>query len=166
MSGRLTERPLVFGLALALVVLVLDQVTKILALETLFTDGSIIQVTGFFNLVAVWNPGVSFGLFASASASEYMPYLLSGFALVVVVFLLFWLRKAETSALVIGLAMVIGGALGNVIDRLRFGAVIDFVDWHVGGYHWPAFNIADAGITLGVALLLLDGFTSKPNDGE
>ena len=164
MSGRLTERPLVFGLALALVVLVLDQVTKILALETLFTDGSIIQVTGFFNLVAVWNSGVSFGLFASAS--EYMPYLLSGFALVVVVFLLFWLRKAETSALVIGLAMVIGGTLGNVIDRLRFGAVIDFVDWHVGGYHWPAFNIADAGITLGVALLLLDGFTSKPNDGE
>ena len=85
------------------------------------------------------------------------PWLLSGLALAVVIGLLFWLRRSEHAMMAIGLGLVIGGALGNVIDRVRYGAVVDFLDFHLAGWHWPAFNLADAGICVGAGLIVVDG---------
>jgi signal peptidase II len=143
------------GLAIALALLVADQLTKWVALEVLDLTARPITVTPFFNLVMVWNRGVSFGMFNSAGALA--PWILSGLALAVVVALLLWLRRADHWLAGLGLGLVVGGALGNVIDRVRFGAVVDFLDFHLAGYHWPAFNLADAGICVGAGLLLADG---------
>lgn len=142
------------GLALAALTIVLDQLTKVWAIAELWDPPRFFEVTGFFNLVMVWNRGVSFGMFSNDSAIG--PYILSTLAVGIAVFLFFWLRKAENRLVAAALGLVIGGALGNVIDRLRFGAVADFLDFHVAGYHWPAFNIADSAITVGVALLVFD----------
>jgi signal peptidase II len=87
-------------------------------------------------------------------------------ALGIVVFLLSWLRRADRAFLAFAIGMVIGGALGNVIDRLRFGAVADFLDFHVLGYHWPAFNVADTGISVGVALIVIDGLFGRHEIGK
>ena len=144
------------GGLLALLVVLADQVTKEWALATLFRDGAVVEVTPFFNLVAVWNRGVSFGLMASDDPMT--PFYLSGFAVAVVVGLVVWLARASTPLLRISLGLIIGGAIGNVIDRLRYNAVVDFIDWHAFGYHWPAFNLADSAISVGVVFLLFDSF--------
>ncbi|MEZ5935539.1 MAG: signal peptidase II [Alphaproteobacteria bacterium] len=146
------------GLFIALLVIVLDQITKWIALTGVGFGADPIAVTSFFNLVLVWNRGVSFGMFNEAGAAG--PWILSGLAIVVVLGLLYWLRQAEARLTVTALGLVIGGALGNVIDRFRFGAVVDFLDVHIAGYHWPAFNVADAAICVGAGLLLLDGLLS------
>jgi signal peptidase II len=143
------------GLAVALVLLGLDQLTKWAALDLLDLEARPIAVTPFFNLVMVWNRGVSFGMLNSLGALA--PWLLAGLALAVVIGLLFWLRRSDNVVLATGLGLVIGGALGNVVDRARYGAVVDFLDFHIAGWHWPAFNLADAGICVGAGLILLDG---------
>lgn len=143
------------GLAVAFLVLGLDQLTKWVALDLLDLTGRPITMTPFFNLVMVWNRGVSFGMLNGIGALA--PWLLPGLAVGVVIVLLFWLRRSEHALMAVGLGMVIGGALGNVIDRLRYGAVVDFLDFHLAGYHWPAFNVADAGICVGAGLILVDG---------
>ena len=149
-------RPVVpLGLAVALAVLVADQATKWAVLSLLDLEARPIEVTPFFNLVLVWNRGVSFGMFSGYTA--YMPWLLTGVALLVVAFLLAWLRRAPGTLAATALGLVIGGALGNVVDRVRYGAVVDFLDFHVAGYHWPAFNGADSAICVGAGLLLLSG---------
>ena len=135
-----------------------DQLIKWAALEWFDFASHPVTVTPFFNLVLVWNRGVSFGMFSQAGAGA--PWILSGLALAVVLGLLYWLRQAETRLIMVGLALVIGGALGNVIDRIRFGAVVDFLDFYIGDYHWPAFNTADSAIFIGAGLLLLDGLLS------
>lgn len=146
------------GLLVALIVVVLDQLTKAIVLG-LFEGGQGIAVTPFFNLVLVWNRGVSFGMFNSGGA--FAPWLLSGLALAVVVGLGAWLRSTDQRLTAFGLGLVIGGALGNVVDRVRFGAVVDFLDFHLAGYHWPAFNVADAGICVGAALMVADGLLTR-----
>jgi signal peptidase II len=147
------DRPMLrLGLVVAGLVILLDQLSK-LAILTLLDHA--VAVTPFLNLVVVWNRGVSFGMFASAGA--LMPWLLSGLALAVVVALGFWLRCVEHPLIGAALGLIMGGALGNVIDRARFGAVVDFLDFHALGYHWPAFNVADSAICIGAALLLVDG---------
>ena len=95
-----------------------------------------------------------------------MPWILAGMALAVSLVLAIWLARSETKALMYGLGLIIGGAVGNVVDRVRFGAVIDFVDAHIAGYHWPAFNLADSAITIGVILLLLDGFVGNRSEPD
>jgi signal peptidase II len=140
------------GLWVAAVVVVLDQLAKWAILNWL-DQGT--ALTPFLNLVMVWNRGVSFGMFNSSGALA--PWILSGLALVVVVALLSWLRRVEHPLTGCGLGLIVGGAVGNVIDRLRFGAVIDFLDFHALGWHWPAFNVADSAICIGAALLLVDG---------
>jgi signal peptidase II len=144
------------GLGIALVTVVLDQLTKWIALTTLEEP---IVVTPFFNLVLVWNRGVSFGMFNSGGA--FAPWLLSGLALAVVIGLGVWLRRTDQLLTGLGLGLVIGGAVANVIDRIRFGAVVDFLDFHLAGYHWPAFNVADAAICVGAALMLADGLLTR-----
>jgi signal peptidase II len=151
-------RALRTGLLLAFLVIVVDQLTKWVVLGPLDLANSTIAVTSFFNLVLVWNRGVSFGMFNDAGATG--PWILTILALAVVVGLLYWLRQAESRVTLTGLGLVIGGALGNVIDRLRFGAVVDFLDVHMAGYHWPAFNVADAAICVGAGLLLIDSLLS------
>ncbi len=146
------------GLLLALLVITLDQLTKWLVLEPLDLANNPITVTSFFNMVLVWNRGVSFGMFSETGSSG--PWILTGLAIAVVLGLLYWLRQAEGWVVLTGLGLVIGGALGNVIDRIRFGAVVDFLDFHIAGYHWPAFNVADAAICVGAGLLLIDGLLS------
>ena len=141
------------GLAIALAALVLDQALKAAMLGLLPEPGMVREVTGFFNLVHVRNTGVSFGMLQSGS--DLGPWLLSGFALAVCGALGVWLARTDSRLLAAALGLTIGGALGNVIDRLRFGAVFDFVDLHAFGWHWPAFNLADSAITVGVAGLLL-----------
>ncbi len=146
------------GLLLAFVVLVLDQLTKWIVLEPLDLANNPFAVTSFFNMVLVWNRGVSFGMFSEAGATG--PWILTGLAFAVVIGLIYWLRQAEGWPTLTGLGLVIGGALGNVIDRIRFGAVVDFLDFHIAHYHWPAFNIADAAICVGAGLLLIAGLLS------
>lgn len=131
-----------------------DQLTKWVILEHVMAPPRIIEVTSFFNLVLVWNNGVSFGLFNTDS--PYNQWVLSALAILICGGLLLWMRKETDRFVVVALACIIGGALGNVVDRLRFGAVTDFLDFHAGGYHWPAFNIADAGVVIGAMLLVFD----------
>jgi signal peptidase II len=150
------------GLSVGATVVVLDQLTKWLIRDVVLDTARYIEVTGFFNIVEVWNRGVSFGLFASDS--PWTPYLLSALAIAISIVLIVWLRKAETTFLALALGFVIGGAIGNVFDRFIWGRVYDFLDFHAAGYHWPAFNVADAAISVGVALILLDGFIAKRGD--
>jgi len=136
-------------------------------LEHVMQPPRIIPVAPFFNLVAGWNRGVSFGMFNSETAVAGVFIALAG---LIVVLLSVWLFRAERTPIALALGLVIGGALGNVIDRIRFGAVFDFLDFHVFGRHWPAFNVADAAISLGAAFLLLDalfeGGHSPRNKGD
>ena len=145
------------GLPIAAVVIVLDQWVKHHILDYFLPGGPgallRVELVPMVDLVLVWNKGVSFGMFSNVS--PVAPYALSAIALAISVALAVWLSRTFHRPTAIALGMVIGGALGNVIDRLRFGAVVDYIDFHVGDWHWPAFNVADASITIGVATLLL-----------
>lgn len=142
------------GIVIALSVIVLDQLSKYLMLNVVMVPPRVIEVSSFFNFVYVWNRGISFGMFNGDS--PWNRWVLPAVALVVVGFLFSWLRKARHPLLITALGLVIGGAFGNVIDRALHGAVFDFLDAHAYGYHWPAFNIADSAITVGVCLLIVD----------
>lgn len=111
-----------------------------------------VPIMPYFNLSMVWNQGVSFGMFQDLGI-----WPLTIMALVIVLFLMRWIQTSNSRFEAMSLGMIVGGAIGNVIDRLRFGAVADFFDVYVGTYHWPAFNIADSAITIGVVLLLIHG---------
>lgn len=156
------------GLLVAALVILLDQISKIGLMRYFGLTGpeertSGFPVTGFFDIVGVWNKGVSFSLFSNHDGSG--AWILSLVALVITGAMLVWLWRAHGLRLVIGLGMVIGGALGNVIDRVRFGAVFDFLFFYYQQYSWPAFNLADAGISLGVGLLLIDSLLDSRRKG-
>ena len=157
-GGGLSPRGL--GVLLAVAALVLDRLSKWWILTVLMAPPKPVVLAPFFNIVLVFNRGVSFGMFGAAP--DWMPLLLLGFAAAVAGGLGFWLMRARNRWLGAGLGLVIGGAIGNGIDRVRLGAVVDFLDVHAAGYHWPAFNIADSAITVGVLLLLLDTLKSRP----
>ena len=161
------RRIVVRALAIALVVFVADQATKWWLLSAMLKRTPyerIVEVTSFFNIVLVWNRGVSFGMFNNDAGMNALVFSL--LAAVIVGALLWWLARVKEPVVGIGIGLVVGGAVGNVVDRLWHGAVVDFLDFHVGGWHWPAFNIADAAICVGVALMVLDGlFARKHSDG-
>lgn len=144
-----------FGLVIAVFVIAVDQATKLAAVAALWDPPRIVEVFGFFNLVPVENRGVSFGLLQGSG--DLGRWLIAALSIVISIALGIWLRRQVLRLPAVGIALIIGGALGNLIDRLRQGWVIDFIDLHAGTWHWPAFNIADAGITVGVVLLLIDG---------
>ncbi|MCE2969148.1 MAG: signal peptidase II [Burkholderiales bacterium] len=141
-------------LALAIVVILADQATKIV-IERLFNYGDVRPVTSFFNLVLVYNKGAAFSFLAGASGwqDEFLTVVGIG-ASVFIVYLL--ARHGHQKLFSLALALILGGALGNVIDRVAYGHVIDFLDFHWRGWHWPAFNLADSAIVTGAALLILD----------
>ena len=143
------------GLSLAALVIVLDQLLKWWITAVVMDPPREIEVTGFFNLVMAWNRGISFSLFRSDWGAG--PYLWSGLAVAVAVGLAWWLGRVHHRLTATALGLVIGGALGNAIDRLRLGAVADFLDFHWQGYHWPAFNLADSAISVGIVLLVVPG---------
>lgn len=158
------------GLAIAVVTLVLDQISKwwILSVFNLPSRG-VVEVLPFFNLAMVWNRGVSFGLMAADG--DLGRWLLVGLTVAISVGVLVWLRRAADVLTVLGLGLILGGAIGNIIDRIAYGAVADFVQLHAFGYSFYVFNVADAGITIGVALLLWDAILSgkdgvTPREGE
>lgn len=142
------------GLMVSAGVLVIDQISKWWILSTVMQPPRVIPILPFFNLVLGWNRGVSFGLFDSDSPVN--DWLLPLVALVITGGLAVWLWRAERLRIAAGIGLIIGGALGNLVDRLRFGAVADFIDLHAWGHHWPAFNVADSGITIGAVVLILD----------
>jgi len=147
----------ILWLLLSVAVLLLDQLSKFWASAALnYADP--VAVLPFFNLTLLHNPGAAFSFLADASG--WQRWFFTVLALAIAVVLVVWmsrLRREETWTAA-ALALVIGGALGNMIDRLLYGYVVDFLDFYLGSYHWPAFNIADAAITIGVAILLVVSF--------
>tara|TARA_Y100001970_G_scaffold278188_1_gene383522 strand:- start:312 stop:779 length:468 start_codon:yes stop_codon:yes gene_type:complete len=147
------------ALVTVIVLIAIDQLVKRAMLVMVFDPPTIIPVTFFLNLVPVWNRGISFGLFGGAEVSRWILVVL---ALVIVVFLIVWFVRAGQIVVRYALLLVIAGALGNVVDRVVYGAVVDFIDIHGFGWHWPAFNIADMVIVVGTAMLIFDGLFGSP----
>ncbi|MBI5861488.1 MAG: lipoprotein signal peptidase [Rhodocyclales bacterium] len=140
-------------LLLAACVIVLDQASKAWVLAN-FRLMETQPVTSFFNLILIFNSGAAFSFLATAGG--WQKWFFVGLALAVAAVLLRMLRQhAAERLLPAALALILGGALGNVVDRLRFDAVVDFLDFYLAGYHWPAFNVADSAITIGVVLMLV-----------
>lgn len=144
-------------LLVTLVVVVLDQLTKHLAVANLAMYEPV-PVMPFFNLMLAHNTGAAFSFLADAGG--WQRWFFVGLTAVISVVLLAWLYRLPRGQklLPIALSLVLGGAIGNVYDRMSYGYVIDFIDWYVGNYHWPAFNIADAAICVGAGVLILDSF--------
>jgi len=151
-----------FGLTIALAVIAVDQASKTWIVGFFSERGGepVAVLTPFFNLVLTGNRGMSFGLFNTNAAMNTGVF--TALAGVIVIALFVWLRRAHNPLIRLAIGMIIGGAIGNVIDRLMRGAVVDFLDFHLGSWHWYAFNIADAAICLGVIALLLDGLLARP----
>lgn len=146
-----------YGIIIALTVLAMDQMLKFwLMIHYALPMRGTVEILPFFNLVAVWNTGISFGMLNEMGASNSS--ILIVFAAALTTTLLVWLYRTQQRFLARAIGMVVGGAVGNIIDRIRFGGVFDFIDIHLYDYHWPAFNIADAAICIGVILILIDGF--------
>lgn len=147
------------GLFFAALLLLADQASKYWILEVInlpeIRNIPVIEVGPVgLDLTMVWNRGVTFGLFSGEGSWNHL--ILAALALVVAGFLLRWLARSDTLLVTYALGAVIGGAIGNVIDRIRFGAVVDFVDVHAWGWHWYVFNVADAAIVCGVLALVVD----------
>ncbi len=173
------------GLVIIVAVFLLDQLSKWGIVEHLFrpeiyarslpfwtwlvTPGDLIgfasiQVTYLLNFVIIWNDGVSFGMLQDMG--DMAPVFLSAMAGIVCIGLLVWLYQVNNMIAGVGLSFIIAGSLGNILDRLRFGAVIDFLDFHVLSYHWPAFNIADAAICVGVFLIIIETLLYKRDNSD
>lgn len=169
----------IIGFGFVIDIIILDQISKWIILEHVFKPKLNMESLGllewiaspfrlptisieafpFFNLTMVWNQGISFGLFQNGN-----PWPLTIVALVISTIFSVWLCRTKSWVEAISLSMVIGGALGNVIDRLHFGAVADFFDFYVGKWHYPAFNIADSFITIGIVILVMNSlFLGRDN---
>ena len=151
--------------SLAALVVLLDRVTK-LAVLAHFQPGEGLHLTDFFNLVLVFNKGAAFSFLASAPGWQ-TPFFVT-IAVVAVLIVGYLIHKDPNKILFcVGLALILGGAVGNLWDRLQWGHVVDFLDFHALGWHWPAFNVADSAITVGAGILIVEGFLHRePDDDE
>jgi signal peptidase II len=168
MAGETMSEPgsaprfLALGLKVAALLLLADQASKLWLIY-----GTHLRLTypwpvlPFLDITVVWNRGISYGLFQQNS--ELGRWILTGIKLLAAVILFFWLRKAEARLEAIGIGLIIGGAIGNAIDRILHGAVFDFVHFHVGTFSWYVFNVADAAIVIGVILMVLSPFLGLSN---
>lgn len=146
-------------LGLSAVIIASDQITKFLVMSV-FQPGEMLPITSFFNLVLVFNRGAAFSFLADAGGWQKWFFLLLAWG--ISAWIIVMLRRCAAERLQpFALSLVLGGAMGNVIDRLRFDAVADFLDFHLMGVHWPAFNVADSAITVGAILLLWHSFNDK-----
>lgn len=148
-----------FGLLIALGVVIADQLTKYIVLNYVLSEYAAIIVAPFFAIVRAWNTGVSFSMFNNWGINGV--YILSGIALAIVLMLIKWLKNEQNKIIQVALGFIIGGAIGNVIDRIRLGAVFDFLDFYVGDHHWPAFNVADSFICIGAFIIIIHGLVSN-----
>ena len=142
---------------ISLVIVVLDQLTKLLVVRSMRLGQNIPIVPGFFDLTFVLNPGAAFSLFATLPEWIRNPFFILisvGAAVLIIAYRSRYLRENRLAS--VSLALILGGAIGNLIDRLRYGVVVDFLDAHIYQYHWPIFNVADSAISVGVTLLLLE----------
>ena len=145
--------------ALAALVVVLDQLTKYWVSAS-FGHAEVRAVTGFFNLVLTYNKGAAFSFLAAASGWQRGFFI--GIALIAILVIgVLLARHAGDKLFCLSLALILGGAIGNVLDRIALGYVVDFLDFHIGGWHWPAFNLADSAITAGAVLLIVDSFRPR-----
>lgn len=150
---------MILGLSVAALVLIVDQVSKYFVLNHVLEDRLMIIYTSYFNLVKAWNTGVSFSMFNDKGVAGVV--MLSLLAVVIVTFLVLWLKNEQSKVLQVALGFIIGGAIGNVIDRIRLGAVFDFLDFHIGESHWPAFNAADSFICIGAIIIIIHSLFIK-----
>ncbi len=148
-----TKEKLYITLSIVVSIVLLDQFTKSIIEHSLFLNQVIEVIPNFFNIVYIKNPGAAFGMFGDLGTLRV--FFLVGVSIVAVVILTYLIGQAEGTPSVIALAMICGGAIGNLIDRAKFGEVTDFLDFYISEYHWPAFNVADSAITVGVALMLV-----------
>ena len=156
----------IMAYAIAALVIVADQLSKFWVLNVvgLSQAGDKIEISRFFDLTMVWNRGVSFGLFRSPDGQETIRWILAAFSAAVSVALIVWVWKAQRKWSAVGIGLIVGGALGNLIDRVRFGAVADFIDVSGLGFFPWVFNVADAAINIGVVVLLIETFFTSDKD--
>jgi signal peptidase II len=153
------------GILLALVVLAADQGSKYWVLHgAQLTDGHVLTLLPVLNFVLVWNHGITFGMFMTHGNAGRI--VLAGVALCVVAALLAWLWRAERWLTTLAIGAIAGGAVGNVADRLQYGAVVDFIQAHIGPYSWYVFNVGDSAIVCGVAVLMLESLLRQPAGGD
>ena len=147
------------GLCMAAAVLLADQISKYYILTEVLEDRAMIIYTSWFNLVKAWNTGVSFSMFNDMGGLGV--FLLSVLAMGIIAFLIVWLKKEPSRLVQVALGFIIGGAIGNLIDRVRLGAVFDFLDFHIADAHWPAFNVADSFICIGAIIIIVHSLFNK-----
>ncbi len=164
-EGNHLKKNLIIFILGAAVVVVLDQVTKAAILKQFVLHESRPVIDGFFNLVYVMNPGAAFGFLAGASETfRYLFFI--GITVLVMGLIIYYIVKSDSKNIIniISFAMIFGGAVGNLIDRIRFGSVVDFLDVYIGTAHWPAFNVADSSITIGAVLMIWGMITQRKNE--
>jgi signal peptidase II len=162
MSQRIIRR---YHLLIALFVVLLDRVSKYMVAKNISLHDSVALIPGFFRLTHVQNRGAAFGLFSEApSPWKVSVLILFSLAALIVVSALLWKNSHTANSTAIGLALILGGAIGNLWDRLANGRVVDFLDFQVSGYHWPAFNLADSAIVIGALLLVTEILFSKSHE--
>ncbi len=147
------------------IILFLDQVTKYIIEKHVRLFEIIPVVPGFFNITHVRNKGAAFSLFASAPES-FRGLFFTAVTIVAVVVIVILIRKTHKRLLIVAFSLIAGGAVGNLIDRVRYGEVVDFIQWYVKSYYWPSFNVADSAISVGVCLLAVDMLFQRPDAGS
>lgn len=156
------KRNIIIFVVVAVAVIVLDQLTKSAIVARFSLHESYTIINNFFNLVYVMNPGAAFGFLAGASAMfRYIFFI--GITVLAIVLIIFYLVKSKPQSVLIVLSftLIFAGAVGNLTDRIRFGAVVDFLDVYVGTWHWPAFNVADSAISIGAVLIIWEMIVTR-----
>ena len=160
-SANLKKKYVLFVIPVG-IILLLDQVTKIYVMSHMSLHDSITVIDGFFNITYIRNPGAAFGFLADSSP-VFRSIFFVGVAVMAIIMILYLIKKISDEKLLLTfcLSLILGGAVGNLIDRVRFGEVIDFLDFYLFSYHWPAFNVADSAITVGAIILVMEMIKKK-----
>lgn len=154
----MTYRRIIASLFVIAVVIAFDQASKWVAYENFY--GSAVTILPFLNFILVFNEGISFGVLSGEVSRE----IIIGMSSVLCAILVIWMLRTDRLTMSLALALIIGGAIGNIIDRVRYGAVVDFIDFYIGSWHYPAFNMADACIVIGVLFVLYDQLYLEPKE--
>lgn len=150
---------------ISLTTMILDQVVKLYIQQTMLLHETIVVIPGFFHLTYIRNPGAAFGLLADqGNGFRFVFFGITSLVAVVLLGVLLYKAPQDQWLMPLAISLVLGGALGNLLDRIRFGEVVDFLDFFVKDFHWPAFNVADSAITVGIAILLMHFFMERKKD--
>tara|TARA_Y100000590_G_C15717635_1_gene1012408 strand:- start:2313 stop:2795 length:483 start_codon:yes stop_codon:yes gene_type:complete len=150
-----------FLLVLIPILVLIDQLSKKWALNNIFFNQNYIEVNKFLNFTPVWNKGISFGMFSDFTNVNFFMTIITS---IIILIIFFWIIRVKNIILNLSLLLIISGAIGNLIDRLKYQAVVDFIDFHINNFHWPVFNLADSYITLGASMYIFVIFTSQKNN--